>query len=187
MSKFTTAKPDSSAAVAEFVAKGGKINKVPTSAKATPAKPVAQTKPAKPTKATPAKADPKPANEGRALALANVAAKAESGVGVTLHSSGKPIKGLAAEPVVAKPQRKMLRVIDKIIGHPGKGNCVHRFHLYHEGMTLLDAKVTEGLIPSDVTFYAECGYLTLRDPTDAEYEAAVAKWEADKAAAAKAA
>lgn len=117
---------------------------------------------------------------GVELARANVAAKAESGVGVTLHSSGKPIKGLAAEPVIAKPQRKMLRVIDKIIGHPGKGNCVHRFHLYKEGMTLLDCKVTEGLIPSDVTFYAQCGYLTLRDATDAEYEAAVKAWEASR-------
>lgn len=124
----------------------------------------------------------KPATEltGIELARANVAAKAESGVGITLHSSGKPIKGLAAEPVVAKPQRKMLRTISKIIGHPGKGNCVHRFHLYKEGMTLLDCKTTEGLIPSDVTFYAQCGYLELRDPTDAEYEAAVKAWEASR-------
>lgn len=132
--------------------------------------PVAQTAPAA-----------KPADlSGVELARANVQAKAESGVGITLHSSGKPIKGLAAEPVVAKPQRKMLRVIDKIKGHPGKGNCVHRFHLYREGMTLLDCKVTEGLIPSDVTFYAECGYLTLRDATDAEYDAAVKAWEASR-------
>lgn len=115
------------------------------------------------------------------VARQNVAAKAESGVGVTLHTSGKPIKGLAAEPIVAKPQRKMLRVIDKIVGHPGKGNCVKRFHLYKEGMTLLDCKRTEGLIPSDVTFYAELGYLTLREPTDAEYDAAVKAWEQEQA------
>lgn len=112
------------------------------------------------------------------VARQNVASKVAEGVGVTLHTSGKPIKGLSAEPVVAKPQRKMLRVIDKIIGHPGKGNCIKRFHLYKEGMTLLDCKVTEGLIPSDVTFYAELGYLTLRDATDAEYDAAVKAWEA---------
>lgn len=115
------------------------------------------------------------------VARANVQAKAESGVGVTLHTNGNAIKGLSAEPVVAKPQRKMLRVIDKIIGHPGKGNCIKRFHLYKEGMTLLDCKVTEGLIPSDVTFYAELGYLTLREPTDAEYDAAVKAWEQGKA------
>lgn len=115
------------------------------------------------------------------VARANVQAKAAEGVGVTLHTSGQPIKGLAAEPVVARPQRKMLRVIDKIIGHPGKGNCIKRFHLYKEGMTLLDCKVTEGLIPSDVTFYAELGYLTLRDATDAEYDAAVKAWEQGKA------
>lgn len=119
------------------------------------------------------------------LARQNVAKKAKEGVGVTLHTTGKPIKGLAAEPVVAKPQRKMLRTIDTIIGHPGKGNCVKRFHLYKVGMTLLDAKVTEGLIPSDITFYAELGYLTLRDATDEEYAKAVAKWEADKAKAEK--
>jgi len=112
------------------------------------------------------------------VARQNVQAKADAGVGVTLHTSGKPIKGLSSEPVVAKPQRKMLRVIDKIIGHPGKGNCIKRFHLYKEGMTLLDCKVTEGLTPSDVTFYAELGYLTLRDATDAEYDAAVKAWEA---------
>lgn len=115
------------------------------------------------------------------VARANVQAKVAEGVGVTLHTSGQPIKGLAAEPVVARPQRKMLRVIDKIIGHPGKGNCIKRFHLYKEGMTLLDCKVTEGLIPSDVTFYAELGYLTLRDATDAEYDAAVKAWEQGKA------
>lgn len=115
------------------------------------------------------------------VARQNVQAKVAEGVGVTLHTSGQPIKGLAAEPVVARPQRKMLRVIDKIIGHPGKGNCIKRFHLYKEGMTLLDCKVTEGLIPSDVTFYAELGYLTLRDATDAEYDAAVKAWEQGKA------
>lgn len=111
------------------------------------------------------------------VARENVASKAPSGVGVTLHTTGQPIKGLAAQPQKAKPQRKMLRVIDKIKGHPGKGNCIKRFHLYKEGMTLLHCKVTEGLIPSDVTFYAELGYLTLREPTDAEYDAAVAEWE----------
>ena len=114
------------------------------------------------------------------IARANVSKKLESGVGVTLHTNGNAIKGLSAEPVVARPQRKMLRVIDKIIGHPGKGNCIKRFHLYREGMTLLDCKVTEGLIPSDVTFYAELGYLTLRDATDAEYDAAVKAWEQGK-------
>jgi hypothetical protein len=112
------------------------------------------------------------------VARQNVAAKAESGLGVTLHTNGKAIKGLSSEPVVARPQRKMLRVIDSIKGHPGKGNCVKRFHLYKEGMTLLHCKVTEGLIVSDVTFFAELGYLTLREPTDAEYDAAVKAWEA---------
>lgn len=142
-------------------------------AKASAAKanaPVQQTKPA-------AKAE----MSAIEIARANVAKKAAEGVGVTLHTNGKAIKGLAAEPVVAKPQRKMLRVIDSIKGHPGKGNCVKRFHLYKEGMTLLHCKTTEGLIPSDVTFYAELGYLTLREPTDAEYDAAVKAWEADKA------
>lgn len=143
------------------------------SAKAKANAPVAQSK-------APAKA-PAPSLSPIEVARQNVAAKAESGVGVTLHTSGKPIKGLAAEPIVAKPQRKMLRVIDKIIGHPGKGNCVKRFHLYKEGMTLLDCKRTEGLIPSDVTFYAELGYLTLREPTDAEYDAAVKAWEQEQA------
>lgn len=122
---------------------------------------------------------------GIELARSNVTAKAESGVGVTLHTNGKAIKGLAAEAVVARPQRKMLRVIDKIIGHPGKGNCVKRFHLYSEGMTLLDAKRTEGLVVSDITFYAECGFLTLREPTDAEYEAAVKAWEQETKAKAE--
>lgn len=120
------------------------------------------------------------------VARANVQAKVTEGVGVTLHTNGNAIKGLAAEPVVARPQRKMLRVIDKILGHPGKGNCIKRFHLYKEGMTLLDCKVTEGLIPSDVTFYAELGYLTLREPTDAEYDAAVKAWEQGKAKTAEA-
>jgi len=111
------------------------------------------------------------------VARENVASKAPSGVGVTLHTTGQPIKGLAAQPQKAKPQRKMLRKIGKIKGHPGKGNCIKRFHLYKEGMTLLHCKVTEGLIPSDVTFYAELGYLTLVEPTDKEYDAAVVEWQ----------
>jgi len=124
-----------------------------------------------------AKADAKVTQTPIEVARRNVQRKAKSGVGVTEHTSGQPIKGLAAQPQKAKPQRKMLRVIDSIKGHPGKGNCVKRFHLYKEGMTLLECKTTEGLIPSDVTFYAELGYLTLREPTDAEYDAAVAAWQ----------
>lgn len=115
------------------------------------------------------------------IARANVEKKAKSGVGVTLHTTGKPIKGLAAEPVIAKPQRRMLRKIASIKGHPGKGNCVKRFHLYKVGQTLLDCKTTEGLVVSDVTFYASLGYLKLAEPTDAEYQAAVDKWEKAKA------
>lgn len=133
-----------------------------------------------PVKQTPPATKPTTAIE---VARKNVADKAKEGVGVTLHTNGQPIKGLAAEPILAKPQRKMLRVIDKIKGHPGKGNCVKRFHLYKEGMTLLDCKRTEGLIPSDVTFYAENGYLTLRDATDDEYDAAVKAWEQEHAKA----
>lgn len=115
------------------------------------------------------------------IARANVRAKAEAGIGVTLHTSGKPIKGLVAEAQIAKPTRPMLRTIASIKGHPGKGNCIKRFHLYKVGDTLMHCKVTEGLIPSDVTFYAQLGYLTLRDCTDAEYTAAVAAWQAAKA------
>ena len=111
------------------------------------------------------------------IARANVTAKLNDGIGVTLHTDGKEIKGLDAEPLMIKPQRKMLRTISKIKGHPGKGNCVKRFHLYKEGMTLLDCKVTKGLTPSDVTFYAELGYLELREATDEEFNAAVKTWE----------
>lgn len=114
------------------------------------------------------------------VARANVAAKAASGIGVTLHTNGKPIAGLAALPVVAKPTAKMLQVIASIKGHPGKGNCVKRFHLYKEGMTLLHCKQTPGLVVSDVTFYASLGYLTLRPATAEEVAKAVAAWEANK-------
>ena len=115
-----------------------------------------------------------------AVARANVAAKAANGVGVTLHTNGAPIKGLAAQPAIAKPTAKMLQTIASIKGHPGKGNCVKRFHLYKVGMTLQHCKVTEGLIPSDVTFYASLGYLTLRPCTAAELAAAVAAWQASQ-------
>ena len=161
---------------AALAAKGGTSNR-PVQA---PVKGTQAVQPkGKPAKA-PAKAPAKPALTAIQVARANVAAKAKQGVGVTVHTSGKPIKGLAPEPVVAKPQRKMLRTIAKIKGHPGVGNCVKRFHLYKEGMTLLDCKTTEGLVVSDVTFYATRGYLTLRDATDAEYNAAVTKWEQGK-------
>lgn len=129
------------------------------------------------TTTTKSKANAKVTQTPIEVARRNVQRQSKSGVGVTQHTSGQPIKGLAAQVQKAKPQRKMLRVIDKIKGHPGRGNCVKRFHLYKEGMTLLECKTTEGLIPSDVTFYAELGYLTLREPTDAEYDAAVASWQ----------
>lgn len=103
------------------------------------------------TKVSPAEVKKKAATE---IAHENVEKKAANGIGITLHTGGRAIKGLAAMPVVAKPQRKMLRRIEKIKGHPDKGNCIRRFHLYREGMTLLHCKITEGLIPSDVTFYA---------------------------------
>lgn len=140
---------------------------------------------AKATKAAKADAATKATTDNKAIlqARANVAAKAPDGIGVTLHTSGAPIKGLMAEPVLAKPQRKMLQMIDKIIGHPGVGNCIKRFHLYKPGMTLLHCKVTPGLIVSDVTFYASLGYLTLRPATDAEYAAVVAEWEKGRKAA----
>lgn len=117
-------------------------------------------------------------------ARANVARKAKTGIGVTLHTNGKPIKGLAAEPVLAKPQRKMLRAIATINGHIGKGNCIKRFHLYKVGDTLLKAKTTQGMVVSDLTYWAQCKlpngkpYIVLREPTDAEYNAAVKAWEA---------
>lgn len=137
-------------------------------------------------KAVPAKANASVTQTpATSVARENVASKAKAGVGVTLHTTGAPIKGLAAQPQIARPQRKMLRRIAKINGHPGTGNCVKRFHLYKEGDTLLHCKVTEGLIPSDVTFYAELGYLTLRDATDKEYADAVAEWEKSKTPAEK--
>ena len=157
---------------AVLAAKGGTSNRPIKSVVVKAKSPVQQTK------ATAKSPDPATPIQ---VARANVQAKLQEGVGVTLHTNGSFIKGLAAEPVVARPQRKMLRVIEKIIGHPGKGNCIKRFHLYKEGMTLLDCKMTAGLIPSDVTFYAELGYLKLREPTDEEYNAAVKAWEQGKA------
>lgn len=123
---------------------------------------------------------PLPQTPAIVLARANVAAKAASGVGVTLHTSGAPIKGLAAQPIIAKPTAKMLQTIASIKGHPGKGQCVKRFHLYKVGQTLLQCKTTPGLIPSDVTYYASLGYLTLRPCTPAELQAAVAAWQASQ-------
>lgn len=128
-------------------------------------------------------AAPAPALQGIALARHNVAAKAAAGIGVTLHTTGAPIKGLAAEPVVAKPQRRMLRTIAKIHPHPGVAQCHKRYHLYKVGMTLLDCKRTEGLVVSDVTYWVGLGYMELREPTDAEYNAAVEAWAAERKAA----
>lgn len=133
------------------------------------------------------KADTNKANDPLVVARENVAKKAKEGVGVTHHTNGAFIKGLAAQPQTTKPTRAMLRKITAIKGHPGKGNCVKRFHLYKVGDTLMHCKTTEGLVPSDVTFYASLGYLTLKDATDAEYDAAVAAWEKAKEKETKAA
>lgn len=142
-----------------------------------PAKANAPVKQSAPAAKAPAKADLSPIE----VARQNVAKKVESGVGVTLHTNGKAIKGLAAEPMVAKPTRKHAQRIASIKGHPGKGNCVKRFHLYAVGDTMLHCKTTEGKIWSDVTFYAENGYLTIREGTEEEYQAMLKEWEQAKA------
>lgn len=124
----------------------------------------------------------KETQKGREVAKANVKAKKTSGIGVTKHSDGRPIKGLKAEKVTAKPTRHMLQVIAKKHKHPGMGLVFKRWHLYKEGMTLLDAKTTDGLVVSDITFWArkDIGLITLRQCTDKEYEKAVADWESGK-------
>jgi len=117
-------------------------------------------------------------------ARANVQSKAKEGVGVTLHTTGQAIAGLAAQPSIAKPQLRMCRVITALNGHPGQGNMVKRYHLYKVGQTLLDAKHTQGMVASDITYYAQCGYLTLSAQGCPKAHAkAVAAWQASKLAA----
>lgn len=111
-------------------------------------------------------------------ARANVAAQAVQGLGVTLHTNGQPIKGLAPIATPIKPTRYNMQFISAIKGHPGKGNCVKRFHLYSVGQTLLHCKATAGLVVNDVTFYAQLGYLTLSPCTDEQLSKALAAWEA---------
>ena len=90
------------------------------------------------------------------------------------------IKGCSSNTQKAKPQRKMLRKIAKMHNHPGTGLGIKRWHLYREGMTLQDAKVTPGLTHLDITFWEKNGLVTMADCTDAEYDAAIAEWEASK-------
>jgi hypothetical protein len=123
------------------------------------------------------------ANVARAAAKANIAAKAPTGPGVTQHATGQPIKGLAAETLLIKPTLKHAQYISQIKGHPGTGNCVHRFHKYAVGQTMLHCKQTAGLIWADVAFYATCGYLTIAQATPAQHAAMVAAWQAAQAPA----
>jgi len=90
------------------------------------------------------------------------------------------IKGCSSNTQKAKPQRKMLRKIAKMHNHPGTGLGIKRWHLYREGMTLQDAKVTPGLTHLDITFWEKNELVTMADCTDAEYDAAIAEWEASK-------
>ncbi|QDP61623.1 MAG: hypothetical protein Tp138OMZ00d2C19078261_84 [Prokaryotic dsDNA virus sp.] len=91
----------------------------------------------------------------------------------------------AAHVAKAKPQRKMLRVITKINEHPGKALRIRRFHLYREGMTLQDCKLTGGLDHLDVLFYVDHGLMELREATDEEFKAAEDAWLKAKAAKAE--
>jgi hypothetical protein len=90
------------------------------------------------------------------------------------------IKGCSGNTQKAKPQRKMLRKIAKMHNHPGTGLGIKRWHLYREGMTLQDAKLTPGLTHLDITFWEKHELVTMADCTDAEYDAAIAEWEAAK-------
>lgn len=105
---------------------------------------------------------------------------AQTGIGITHHATGAPIKGLQPESITAKPTRHMLQRIAKMGKHPGTGLVYKRWHLYKPGFTLQHAKQTPGLVVSDITFWAKVGLLTLRQCTDAEYNAAVAAWEKGK-------
>lgn len=110
-------------------------------------------------------------------ARANVATKAASGLGVTLHTNGTPIKGLQAQ-VGLKPNASNLRYVSSIQGHCGVGNCIKRWHLYQLGNTLYHASITNGLTPNDLLFWHKCGYLTLTTPTPAQVQAAQAAFAA---------
>lgn len=90
------------------------------------------------------------------------------------------IKGCSGNTQKAKPQRKMLRAIAKMHPHPGKGLGIKRWHLYRVGMTLQDAKVTPGLCHLDITFWEKNKLVEMREATEAEWEAALAAWEASK-------
>lgn len=141
---------------------------------------VTQTKAAN-AKATPAATAPvaqSGINPAILQARANVAAKAKSGIGVTLHTSGKPITGLNSQPLIGKPTQKMCQYISAIKGHPGIGQCVKRWHLYSVGQTLLHCRITNGLTVNDVNYWAGLGYLTLSPATPAQYAAIVAAWQA---------
>ena len=125
----------------------------------------------------------RPAVTPQQQARANVAAKVKAGVGVTLHTSGAPIKGLLAQPL-PKPNLANTRVIASMGKHPGGGNCVKRWHLYKPGLSIAQAMATPGLTPNDLTFWAKCGYLTLRAATPKEFAAAQQAYAAQQAKAA---
>lgn len=114
------------------------------------------------------------------IARANVLAKAASGLGVTQHTSGAVIKGLAPQAVLAKPNANSLQYISAIKGHPCQGSasgaCIKRWHKYAVGDTLLHARITNGLTPNDITYWAKCGYLTLSPASPAQIAHVQAQW-----------
>lgn len=134
------------------------------------------------TKVTATKATATQTTNNLALAKQNIANKVQSGIGVTQHTNGANIKGLAPQAQIAKPTLNMCRYISKINQHCGQGNCIKRWHLYTQGQTLLCAKLTAGQTTTDITFWATCKhqnkpYLVLSTPTATQYAAIVALWQ----------
>ena len=86
-------------------------------------------------------------------------------------------KCVAAHVQKGKPQAKMLRKIGWVGKHPGTALRIKRWHLYKPGMTLQYCKETAGLDHLDVLFYVENGLMKLVEPTQKEYDDAVAAWQ----------
>jgi len=111
-----------------------------------------------------------------ALAKSNVLKQVKNGVGVTHHTNGAPIKGCMAG-ASTKPTAKNCRFISVKNGHVGTACCIKRWHLYTNGQTLLNAKLTAGQVINDLTYWAKMGFLNLHNPNKAQLTACVNAWQ----------
>jgi len=116
----------------------------------------------------------------KALEKFESSAAAGSGEKPKAKPKAEPKERKLAKPAeaqhVKRPTRKMFAVMKIIKPFDGEEERNHRSGNYKDGMMIIDAIEGEGTLPWDIYNWEKAGYVSVTDPTDAEYAERRAAW-----------